>query len=84
VFLGMLLLGFVLRIIYESLVNEQKFSVWRTTLFYMLLTTVSYEGFYGTILPLVIKFGFVTVLGLMAINIFVKKSNRSINMEFDR
>lgn len=84
VFLGMLLLGFILRIIYESLVNDQKFSVWRTTLFYMLLTTVSYEGFYGTILPLVIKFGFVTILGLLAINIFVKKSNRQINMEFER
>ena len=77
VVLGMLLLGFILRFIYESLVNEQKFSVWRLTLYYMLLTTVSYEGFYGTIIPLLIKFGFVSVLGLLAINMFVRKSKQT-------
>ena len=73
--LGMLLLGFVLRFIYASLVENQNFSAWRATLFYMLLTTVSYESFYGTILPFLVKFGAFSVLGLLLIHFLAKKKN---------
>ena len=75
VFLGMVLLGAIMSFIYESLINDQKFSVWRTTLFYMLLTTVSYESFYGTIIPLLIKFALISILGLLIIHILVRKSS---------
>lgn len=75
VFLGMVLLGVILRFIYESLIYNQEFSVWRTVLFFMLLTTVSYEGFYGTIIPLLIKFAVISIVGLLIIHILVKKSN---------
>lgn len=77
VFLGMMLLGFILRFIYESLINNQKFSVWRTTLYFILLTAISYEGFYGTIIPILIKFGIFAILGLIIIHIFAKKSNQT-------
>lgn len=72
--LGMMLLGIILRIIHESLITNQPFSVWRRTLYYMLLTTVSYESFYGTIFPFLVKFGVFAVLGLLIINLFVRKS----------
>lgn len=76
--LGMMLLGFVLSLIYETLINNQKFSVWRTTLYYVLLSVVSYEGFYGTIFPFLIKFGLFTIIGFFIIHLLIKKSNDSV------
>jgi hypothetical protein len=74
--LGMILLGFVLRMVYSSLVENQDFSFWRTTLFYMLLTSVSYEGFYGTIIPYLIKVGFISLIGLLVIWLFAKTETK--------
>ncbi len=74
--LGMILLGFVLQIIYVALIENQDFSFWRTTLFYMLLTSVSYEGFYGTILPYLIKYGLISVLGIVFIRFFQPNSKK--------
>jgi hypothetical protein len=71
--LGMFILGFILSIIYTSLVENQEFSYWRTTLFYILLTGVSYEGFYGTIMPYLIKYGAFAVIGLLFIRLFQKR-----------
>jgi hypothetical protein len=76
--LGMILLGIILSMIYTALIEDQIFSFWRTTLFYMLLTTVSYEGFYGTIIPYLIKYGLLAVLGIVFIRFFqINTSNRS-------
>ena len=77
--LGMMLLGFILRIIYASLVENKDYSIWRTTLYFMLLTGVSYEGFFGTIIPYLIKYGLITIIGLVFIWIFqlnIKQPNR--------
>jgi hypothetical protein len=68
--LGMMLLGIILSAIYTALIEDQVFSFWRTTLFYMLLTTVSYEGFYGTIIPYLIKYGLLAILGILFIRFF--------------
>jgi hypothetical protein len=73
--LGMILLGIILSIIYTALIEDQVFSFWRTTLFYMLLTTVSYEGFYGTIIPYLIKYGLLAVLGIVFIRFFQINTN---------
>lgn len=70
ILLGMFVLGFVLSVIYTSLVENQEFSYWRTTLFFVLLTTVSYEGFYGTILPYMVKYGLIAVVGIIFIRLF--------------
>ncbi|HSK70149.1 MAG TPA: hypothetical protein VK892_00530 [Pyrinomonadaceae bacterium] len=74
VFLGMALLGFVLRLIYVSLMDIQPGSIWRITFFYMLLTSVSYEGFYGTIIPYFFKVGFISMIGILIVHFLVKKS----------
>jgi len=78
--LGMFFLGFVLSVIYTSLVENQEFSFWRTTLFYILLTAVSYEGFYGTIMPYVIKYGIIAVIGIVFIHIFQSKESKERKM----
>lgn len=68
--LGMILLGFILRIVYAALVENGDYAVWRVTLFYMILTGVSYEGFFGTIIPYLIKYGLISVIGIMFIWFF--------------
>lgn len=69
--IGMLLLGFLLRIMYSTLVEDRKFSFWRITLFYMILATLSYEGSYGLIVPYAIKVIGVSVLGLLIIRFII-------------
>ncbi len=71
--LGMFLLGFVIRIFYSSLVENQDFSFWRVSFFYMLLTSISYESFYGIIFPYLIRVGFMSSIGLLIIWFFIKK-----------
>lgn len=74
--LGMLLLGLVLKIIYSSLIENQDFSYWRVTLYYILLTTVSYEGFYGTLFPNMIRYGFIGLAGILLTNFFTKNRRK--------
>ncbi len=75
--LGMFILGILLRTIYSALVENQPFSLWRITLYFMLLTSVSYESFYGGILPFLVKVGTVSVVGLLIVNFFTKKNGRN-------
>lgn len=75
--LGMLFLGFVIRIFYSALIENQNFSFWRTTLFYMFLTSVSYEGFYGTIIPYLIRVGFISIIGLLIVWLFAKTESKT-------
>ncbi len=74
--LGMFLFGFVLSVIYTSLVENQDFSYWRTSLYYILLTGVSYEGFYGTIMPYLVKYGMIAVLGLIFMRFFQDRKSK--------
>lgn len=66
--IGMFILGVVLRFIYSSLVEGQPAVVWRLALFFMLVTSVSYEGFYATILPILFRVGVTASLGLLIVN----------------
>lgn len=76
--IGMILLGFLLRILYSTFIEDQDFSYWRVVLFYMLLTSVSYESFYGSILPYMIKVGAVSILGILLIRLMVGSQRRII------
>jgi hypothetical protein len=71
--IGMIILGIFLRIIYASLRENQGFSFWRATLFYMLLTTISYEGSFGLLIPYEIKVALVTILGLFIVWVLINK-----------
>ena len=76
--LGMLLLGFIIRIMYASLIEEKEFSYWRTTLFYMLLTSISYESFYGSIIPYMMRVGFVSIVGILLVWFFMGNARRKV------
>jgi hypothetical protein len=67
--IGMILLGFILRMVYASLIEDQEFSYWRITVYFMLLTTLSYEGVYGLIVPYGFKIGVTAVVGMLLIKV---------------
>jgi hypothetical protein len=72
--LGMMVLGCLLRFMYASLVEDQPVSLWRSATYYILLSSISYEGFYGVILPSLIRVGFIMVLFLIAMNFIIGRS----------
>ncbi len=75
--LGMMILGLVIRIFYAALIENQEFSFWRVTLFYMLLTSISYESFYGTIIPYLIRVAFISTVGLLIVWFFIKSKPKT-------
>lgn len=71
--IGMFILGMILRFLYSTLIVPGKTPVWRATVYFLILTSVSYEGFYGTILPTMFKVAFTALLGVLLVCIFAKK-----------
>jgi hypothetical protein len=74
--IGMALLGFVLRILYTSLIDGAPRSVWRSAAYYLLLVNVSYEGFYGTILPSLLRLGLILWICGLIVSVLVRKRSR--------
>ena len=70
--IGMIFLGFLIRFVYSSLIEDQEFSYWRTTLFYMLLTAISYEGVFGLIVPYMFKVGFTAIVGIILVFVIAR------------
>lgn len=73
VFFGMVILGMLLRFVYASLIENREFSYWRAAFYFMILTAISYESFYGAIIPYITKVGVITLIGVILINFIVKK-----------
>lgn len=71
--LGMFVLGLILRVIYDALIEGKPMVIWRQTVYFMLLTAVSYEGFYGTIIPSLFKVGITAVAGILIVTFIAKK-----------
>jgi len=69
--LGMLLLGFGIRVFYATLVEGLPFSAWRATIYFVVLTRISYDGFYGEILPTVIRISAVIFVQFLIMRIVV-------------
>jgi oligosaccharide repeat unit polymerase len=74
--LGMIFVGMILRMIYSALRENQPFSFARASLFYMLLTSVSYEGSFGLIIPVLFKLMVIAVLGILIIRFFAGPGQR--------
>lgn len=77
---GMILLGFFIRIFYAALIENQDFSFWRATLYFMFLTSISYEGSYGLIVPYLVKVGFIAVLGFLIVWFFAGERNEQTSI----
>ncbi len=78
VLLGMALLGLLLRIMYSALVENQSITAGHAALYAMLLSSVSYEGFYGTIVPSMMRQGFVIIIGLFIVNTWIMLRRKSM------
>lgn len=74
--LGMMFLGFILRIIYAALIENQIITAWRAVLFYMMLFIISWESFYGIIFPYMIRVAFISIIGILIIYALIPKSER--------
>jgi hypothetical protein len=70
--IGMFLFGIVLRLIYRALVEDQPRLFWRLTLYFMLLMSISYEGFYGQLIPMLFKVGITALVGLIIVGLVAR------------
>lgn len=77
VVIGMLILGFLLRVTYSALIENQPPSVLRSTLYFMLLVSVNYEGFYGMIFSYFVKIGVAALAGVVLVSFLAKLIRRS-------
>ena len=68
--LGMMVLGFYLRFIYASLIDTPHPGMWKKVAYFTLLTIVSYESFYATTFPSVVRLVFVLAISLALVNLF--------------
>lgn len=63
--IGMFILGMILRFVYATLVENQAPVIWRLNLYFMLIAPVSYEAFFATIIPGMIRTGIFAVIGVL-------------------
>lgn len=70
--IGMFVFGIVLRLIYRALIESQPRMIWRSTLYFMLLIFISYEGFFGLLIPLLFKVGITSIVGLSIVGLVAK------------
>lgn len=62
---GMALFGALLRLLFSALAEGPRVTRAGAALYALLLLNVSYEGFYGTLLPVLVRVGAVAALGLL-------------------
>src|SRR5688572_28512101 len=77
VVLGMLILGIYLRLIYASLIDTPNPSMWKKVAYFPLLTVVSYEAFYATIFPSMVRVLVVLAFSLFLVNLFTRKEKKA-------
>lgn len=70
--IGMFFLGVLIRFTYRSLVEDQGQNLSRYSVYFMLLITLSYEGFFGTIIPTYFKVGFTAIVGVLIMWLIVR------------
>jgi hypothetical protein len=75
--IGMLVLGIALRIIHVSLGEPREGGQWRSAAYYLLLSTVSYEAFYATIFPSLVRVSAVLIVTLYLANLITKRTGRA-------
>jgi hypothetical protein len=65
--IGMIFIGVLLRLIYSALIEGRGFSYWRACVFFMLMSSISFEGTFADIVPYLCKAGFTVTLGILLI-----------------
>jgi len=75
--IGMLLLGIYLRLIYALLVDTPSPTLWKYVAYLPLLTLVSYESFFATIFPGIIRTLAVLAVSLVVANLIMRMRVKS-------
>lgn len=75
--LGMIFLGFWVRVFYSLLIENLPFSMWRSTIYFTILIKISYDSFYGEILPTVIRVAVVVFIQLFILKIVIYALRRN-------
>jgi len=75
--LGMLILGLIIRVFYSALIDGNDLSPWRAAIYFVLLNTVSYESFYGLIIPTLVKNALIAMIGISLVLFVAGKLYRS-------
>ncbi len=75
--LGMALLGLGLRVLYRALIEAQPLRIPRAAVFVAVLMSVSYEGFYGAILPVTMRVAAIATFGVLAVHLGVLVQRRA-------
>lgn len=70
--IGMFLFGIVIRFMYRALIEDQPRSISRSVMYFMLLLAISYEGFYGILIPFLFKVGFTALVGLLIVSLIAR------------
>lgn len=70
--IGMLILGIYLRCLYSTLIDTDNPALWKKVAYYPLLTEISYEAFYATMLPSTIRTAFVLIISVVFINFVIR------------
>jgi len=76
--LGMLLLGMLVRLVYATLMEGVSFSYWRTTLYFLFITSISYETSYGYLITYAIKSGATYIVGILIFILVAKLVGRAM------
>jgi len=71
--LGMMLPGIYFRLIYDTLIKTPQPRFWKKAAYFPLLTLVSFEAFYSTLLPGIIRTGGVVIISLVIASLFTRK-----------
>ncbi|MEZ5288460.1 MAG: hypothetical protein R2712_27360 [Vicinamibacterales bacterium] len=74
---GMALLGALLRVLYAALIEGRQPSAGRITTYIVLMTAVSYEGFYGSILPVLLRTALILAVLLTGVHVAVRLVQRA-------
>ncbi len=69
--IGMILLGFGLRIFYAMFIEGLPFSYWRSTVYLSVLVKISYDGFYGEIFPTMLRVGAVIFFQMFILKVVI-------------
>lgn len=75
--IGMFFLGLIIRFIYRALIEGQPQTMWRASMYFMLLVSISYEGFYGNIVSYLFKVGVTAAVGLLIVGLIARALGHS-------
>jgi len=77
--LGMMIVGIYLRLIYGLLIESEVPRLWKKMAYYPLLTIVSYEAFYATMFPSMIRTLLMIVVCLLIIKFLIPIREANVN-----